>query len=60
MKHQVGLVWNEVSRRYVDFTPEFHAPEAWRKRAPDKKQGSLMKHLKAETKKGSTRNTGTS
>ena len=41
VKHQVGLVWNEVSRRYVDFVPEFHAPEAWRKRAPDKKQGSL-------------------
>jgi len=42
VKHQVGLVWNEVSRRYVAFTPEFHAPEAWRKRAPDKKQGSLL------------------
>ena len=42
VKHQAGLVWNEVSRRYVDFTPEFHAPEAWRKRAPDKKQGSLL------------------
>jgi len=41
VKHQVGLVWNEVSRRYVDFVPEFHAPEAWRKRAPNKKQGSL-------------------
>mgnify|MGYP003628227251 FL=1 len=41
VKHQAGLVWNEVSRRYVDFTPEFYAPEAWRKRAPDKKQGSL-------------------
>ena len=27
VKHQVGLVWNEVSRRYVDFVPEFHAPE---------------------------------
>ena len=40
-KASVGLVWNEISRRYVDFTPEFHAPEAWRKRAPDKKQGSL-------------------
>ena len=40
-KHQTGLVVNEVSRRYVDFTPEFHAPEAWRKRAPNKKQGSL-------------------
>ena len=26
VKHQVGLVWNEVSRRYVDFTPEFPRP----------------------------------
>lgn len=42
VKSSVGLVWNEVSRRYVDFEPEFHAPEAWRKRAPDKKQGSLL------------------
>ena len=40
-KSQVGLTVNEVSRRYVDVVPEFHAPEAWRKRAPDKKQGSL-------------------
>ena len=23
VKHQVGLVWNEVSRRYVDDEPEF-------------------------------------
>ena len=44
-KHQTGLVVNEVSRRYVDFTPEFHAPEAWRKRAPNKKQGSLDETL---------------
>ncbi len=42
VKHQVGLVWNEVSRRYVDFVPTFHAPEGWRKRAPDKKQGSSL------------------
>jgi len=41
MKHQVGLVWNEVSRRYVDDPPEFYAPvEGWRLRAEDKKQGS--------------------
>jgi thymidylate synthase (FAD) len=40
VKHQVGLVWNEVSRRYVDFEPDFHTPEAWRKRADNKKQGS--------------------
>ena len=45
VKHQAGLVWNEVSRRYVDFAPEFHAPEAWRKRAPNKKQGSLDETL---------------
>ena len=40
VKHQVGLVWNEISRRYVDFLPTFHQPEAWRKRADNKKQGS--------------------
>ena len=39
-KHQVGLVWNEVSRRYVDSEPEFYFPEGWRKKNPDKKQGS--------------------
>lgn len=40
-KHQVGLVWNEVSRRYVDDEPEFYWPEeGWRQRAENKKQGS--------------------
>jgi thymidylate synthase (FAD) len=41
VKHQVGLVWNEVSRRYVDYEPEFYIPKKWRLR-PDKsiKQGS--------------------
>jgi thymidylate synthase (FAD) len=41
VKHQVGLVWNEVSRRYVDSEPEFYSPTAWRGR-PDGsiKQGS--------------------
>ena len=39
-KHQVGLVWNEISRRYVDSSPEFYYPENWRKRNEDKKQGS--------------------
>ena len=41
VKHQVGLVWNEVSRRYVDDEPEFYIPKVWRKR-PEKsiKQGS--------------------
>jgi len=39
-KHQVGLVWNEVSRRYDDSHPEFFEPEGWRKRAENVKQGS--------------------
>ncbi len=40
VKHQVGLVWNEVSRRYVDNEPEFYTPTEWRKSAENKKQGS--------------------
>lgn len=38
--HEVGLVWNEVSRRYVDKEPEFFVPDYWRKKADNKKQGS--------------------
>ncbi|ATG86265.1 thymidylate synthase [Pseudomonas phage IME180] len=40
-KHQVGLSWNEVSRRYVDAGVEFFVPDYWRSR-PDGsvKQGS--------------------
>ena len=37
---RVGLVWNEVSRRYVDDEPEFYIPKEWRLKADDKKQGS--------------------
>ena len=40
VKHQIGLTWNEVSRRYIDETPDFYDPEHWRARAEDKKQGS--------------------
>ena len=32
--------WSEVSRRYVDSTPEFYSPDVWRGRSEDKKQGS--------------------
>lgn len=40
-KHQVGLVWNEVSRRYVDDEPEFFLPDKWRSRPEGSvKQGS--------------------
>ena len=42
VKHQVGLVWNEVSRRYVSDEPEFYMPEVWRgKPAEGAKQGSF-------------------
>ena len=40
VKHQVGLVWNEVSRRYVDEEVEFYEPEEWRSRPENSKQGS--------------------
>lgn len=41
-KHQVGLVWNEVSRRYVDDTPDYWMPRgSWRSRPEGSiKQGS--------------------
>ena len=39
VKHSF-LRWNEVSRRYVDDEPEFYAPDVWRGRSADKKQGS--------------------
>ena len=29
-KHQAGLTWNEVSRRYVASEPEFYMPSGWR------------------------------
>jgi thymidylate synthase (FAD) len=40
VKHQEELVWNEISRRYVDKAPEFYHFDEWRGRAADKKQGS--------------------
>ena len=40
-KHQVDLVWSEISRRYVSGEPELFSPAIWRKRNPDAKQGSL-------------------
>lgn len=39
-KHQVGGVWNEVSRRYVDTEPEFYFPSEWRGKPVNAKQGS--------------------
>lgn len=40
VKHQVGLAWNEVSRRYVDDEPEFYFPDVWRGKPVNAKQGS--------------------
>ncbi len=40
VKHQVGLAWNEVSRRYVDDPPEMWLPSEWRGRPVNAKQGS--------------------
>tara|TARA_B100000686_G_scaffold181378_2_gene188369 strand:- start:1971 stop:2594 length:624 start_codon:yes stop_codon:yes gene_type:complete len=45
VKHQVGLVWNEVSRRYVDDEPEFYNPKKWRLSAENKKQGSSEEEI---------------
>ena len=44
-KHQVGLVWNEVSRRYVTDTPEFFVPDMWRQAAENVKQGSSTEEV---------------
>ena len=46
VKHQVGLVWNEVSRRYVDDEVEFYEPTEWRLAAENKKQGSSDETIK--------------
>lgn len=51
VKHVVGGVWNEVSRRYVDSEPEFFFPEVWRGRPTDgMKQGSsgIVERLEAD------------
>lgn len=45
VKHQVGLAWNEVSRRYVDDEPEFWFPEVWRGKPVNAKQGSSDEKL---------------
>ena len=49
-KHTVGLAWNEVSRRYVDYEPEFYIPETWRGRPLNVKQGSSEPIDNQETK----------
>ena len=40
VKHQIGLTWNEISRRYVKDDPDFFMPEDWRANPENVKQGS--------------------
>ena len=48
-KHQVGMSWNEVSRRYVSTAPSFYYPKEWRKRPEASiKQGSAGQHEQNE------------
>lgn len=49
-KHMVGFTYNEVSRRYVDDTPEFFIPDVWRSRPEGSmKQGSGEAHPLSDT-----------
>jgi thymidylate synthase (FAD) len=45
VKHKF-MPWNEESRRYVDYEPEFYIPEHWRGRANNVKQGSSDEEVK--------------
>lgn len=46
MRSNVGIVYNEESRRYVDHAPIFHNPTLWRNRPQGSiKQGSGDAHL---------------
>jgi thymidylate synthase (FAD) len=48
-KHQAGLSWNEVSRRYVDTPPEFYTPDNWLDRPNGSiKQGSGGVHFNSK------------
>lgn len=40
VKHQIGLVWNEESRRYISDAPEFYIPDVFRGKPVNAKQGS--------------------
>lgn len=46
VKHQVGGVWSEESRRYISDEPGVYIPEEWHTRPEDIKQGAgeLVKH----------------
>lgn len=48
VKHQVGGVWNEVSRRYVDSAPEFYIPKVVHNYPQSAKQGCGAEHFFSE------------
>lgn len=48
VKHQVGGVWNEVSRRYVDSEPEFYIPKVVHNYPQNAKQGCGEEHFFSE------------
>ena len=56
VKHQIGLTWSEVSRRYVDDEPSFWFPDGWRARPEGGiKQGSsdmIVESIRAEDEAG--------
>jgi len=47
-RHTVGFARNEVSRRYVDDTPECYLPPTLRERDTNKKQGSKTTPIEGE------------
>ena len=49
VKHQIGLVWNEESRRYIDDEVEFYIPKMWRPKPINAKQGSSVGEVKINT-----------
>ena len=48
VKHQVGGVWSEESRRYISDEPGVYIPEEWHTRPEDIKQGSGSVHETSE------------
>lgn len=49
MRHNVGVVWNERSRRYVSDDIEFYVPKEWRDAPKNKKQGSGDERFRLDT-----------
>ena len=49
VKHKF-MPWNEVSRRYVDYEPEFYFPDIWRAKAENVKQGSSEQEVDVNPK----------